>query len=305
MGSRGKASSIQESRLSFEDLPSTIGRSKRKQLRRNLRFPLYLQFGYRASVPSSQYHPCPEPSLYSKRTIFVDVKEHPSDRKIRSTLLHEMCHAAAGERAKVLVHGYKFRAQIEKLRRQKAPITIDSPETGGLKILAGVVPKRFPLSRAMMEKAEKRRAAKLERSFRAHVEMPVETIGRGEILNHFHDVATIDGLTRREPLRAVGSEYGITDVEGKATSQWAARIIAEACRAHRRHRRFFLESEMASALLNARAGDQAKLLDPYRKLGNGRAGALQARIEAQWNAARATLARAAESEAPTGKNCAE
>jgi hypothetical protein len=304
MGSRGKASSIPESRLSFEDLPSTIGKSKRKQLRRNLRFPLYLQFGYQASVPSSQYHPCPEPSLYSKRTIFVDVKEHPSDRKIRSTLLHEMCHAAAGERAKVLVHGYKFRAQIEKLRRQKVPITIDCPETGGLKILAGVVPKRFPLSRAMMEKAEKR-GAKLERSFRAHPEMPVETIGRGDILNHFHDVATIDGLTWREALRAAGSEYGIIDVEGKATSQWAASVIAKARKAYRRWRRDFLEYKMASAMVNCWEGDQAPLLELYRKLGKAKAKALQTRIEAQWNAVRATLARAPESEAPTGKNCAE
>lgn len=30
--------------------------------------------------------------LYRKATIFVDVKKHPTDQEIRSTLLHEMCH---------------------------------------------------------------------------------------------------------------------------------------------------------------------------------------------------------------------
>ena len=62
MGSRGKASSIQESRLSLADSPSTIGKSKRKQFRRSLGLPLYLPFGYRASTPSSHNHPSPEPN---------------------------------------------------------------------------------------------------------------------------------------------------------------------------------------------------------------------------------------------------
>jgi hypothetical protein len=241
--------------------------------------------------------------LYSEGTISVDVKKHRSDRDIRSTVLHEMCHAAAAEGKRY--HGYKFWAQIEHLLREKAPITVDSPETGGLKILAGVIPKRFPLSRAMMQKAEKRRAAKVERSFRAHPEMPVEIIGRGEILNYFHDVATNDGLTWREALRAAGSDYGIIDVEGKATRQWAASVIAKARKAYRRWRRDFLESKMASALAKSVTGDQAPLLELYRKLGKAKAEALQTRIEAQWNAARVTRARAAESEAPTGKNCVE
>jgi hypothetical protein len=39
--------------------------------------------------------------------ITLDIRKHKNDREIRSTLLHEIAHAAAGERASE-VHGSKF-----------------------------------------------------------------------------------------------------------------------------------------------------------------------------------------------------
>jgi hypothetical protein len=61
-----------------------------------------------------------------EREIRIDVR-HQSDREIRSTMLHEMAHLAANATAGH-DHGSKFWAQIERLLRQKAPITIGFPE---------------------------------------------------------------------------------------------------------------------------------------------------------------------------------
>jgi hypothetical protein len=106
-------------------------------------------------------------------------------------------------------------------------------------------------------------------------------------------------------LRAIGTECGLIDVGGNSTSEWAAGVIAQTRKAYHRQRRDFLEGEMVSAMVNCWEGDQAPLLELYRKLGKAKAEALQTRIEAQWKAARATRDRAVESEAPAGKNCAE
>ena len=34
--------------------------------------------------------------VYKHREIRIDIERHENDREIRSTLLHEMCHVAAG-----------------------------------------------------------------------------------------------------------------------------------------------------------------------------------------------------------------
>jgi hypothetical protein len=135
--------------------------------------------------------------------------------------------------------------------------------------------------------------------------LPWHEVSDEEILGKFEDAAAVDGLNWRDSLWQVGRRYGLIDVGGEPASKSAARVIAKARKAYRRWRRDFLEDKMASALSESGTGNQAPLLELYRKLGKAKAEALQTRIEAQWNAARATLARAAESEAPTGKNCVE
>jgi SprT-like family protein len=203
----------------------------------------------------------------AKREIALDALKHGSDREIRSNVLHEMCHAAAHpERTG---HSYKFYTQLEHILGQKAPVTIGSPETPGLKILAGAVPRRFPLARAMMEKAEKRREAELERWTKAHPDGATEIVTRQEILRDFADAAA-EGLNWRKSLWAVGAERGLIDVGGKPKSKWSERVIAEARKAHRRARRDFVE---------------------------------RARISAKFEAARATPSETAESERPAGENC--
>jgi|ERR1700678_2560676 SprT-like family len=81
---------------------------------------------------------------WKRKVITIDVERHKSDREVRSTLLHEMAHAAASIRGS-RGHDPKFFAQLEKLLRLRAPIAIDTPEAGGVRILANLVPSRFPL----------------------------------------------------------------------------------------------------------------------------------------------------------------
>jgi len=66
-----------------------------------------------------------------QREIRIDIDRHDgNDREIRSTLLHEMCHVAAGPH-----HNSRFFLEIERLLRQKAPITLSFSETDGLQIV--------------------------------------------------------------------------------------------------------------------------------------------------------------------------
>ena len=60
-----------------------------------------------------------------KKQLIVDTDHITSDAEIRSTLLHEMAHAAAPGRE---THGYKFWEQIERLLQKGAPITLGFPE---------------------------------------------------------------------------------------------------------------------------------------------------------------------------------
>jgi len=97
---------------------------------------------------------------WEHREILIDIDSHSTDREIRDTLLHELCHLAT---ARKRGHGSAFWAEVEKLLRQKAPITAGCPEAPGLKILKDVVPTRFPLARRLMQKAERKRARDVEK----------------------------------------------------------------------------------------------------------------------------------------------
>ena len=65
--------------------------------------------------------------VHRDRKIRIDVAGHPSDVRVRHTLLHEMAHAAAGP-SRVAAHGYKFWGQVEHLLRKRAPFAVDWTE---------------------------------------------------------------------------------------------------------------------------------------------------------------------------------
>jgi hypothetical protein len=93
--------------------------------------------------------------------ITIDVEAHHTDREVRSTVLHEMAHAAAG-RCRI-AQGYKFWAEIEGLLRMGVPIDVTNSEAPGLRILAGAVPRRFPLAQLAVESIERARVKELEK----------------------------------------------------------------------------------------------------------------------------------------------
>ena len=62
---------------------------------------------------------------YRKRIIEIDTGQHDSERHIRATLLHEMVHAATRSG-----HDVRFFAQMERLLRRGALVTIETGDAG-------------------------------------------------------------------------------------------------------------------------------------------------------------------------------
>lgn len=173
------------------------------------------------------------------RHIHIDVEAHRTDREVRSTVLHEMAHAAAG-RCRI-AHGYKFWSEVERLLKMSAPIDVTNSEAPGLRILAGAVPKRFPLARLAVERLERARIKELEKQTFEDVEEITDAV----IIERFEEAAMT--LYRKEPTEswrtarwAVGLEYGLLDVGGKPRNSWAARVIAEGKRAFMAKCRFWI-----------------------------------------------------------------
>lgn len=173
------------------------------------------------------------------REIHIDVEAHRTDREVRSTLLHEMAHGAAG-RCRI-AHGYKFWAEVEGLLKKGAPIDVTNSEAPGLRILAGAVPKRFPLARLAVERIERARVKELEKQTFDDVEEITDAV----IVERFEEAAMV--LHKKELAESwrtarwtVGLEYGLLDVGGKPRNAWAARVIAEGKRAFMAKRRFWI-----------------------------------------------------------------
>ena len=76
-----------------------------------------------------------------RQSICIDIDRHKTDNQTRSTLLHEMAHAAS---TTGLAHGYQFWAQIEHLLRQQAPINVSFSEAPGVGNVVDAIPKRCP-----------------------------------------------------------------------------------------------------------------------------------------------------------------
>jgi hypothetical protein len=184
-----------------------------------------------------------------RRTIWINVQAHASDREVRSTVLHEMAHAATKSRG----HDIRFFAQVEKLLQRGAPIGVGAPEAGRAQILKDIVPARFPLLKRRMERAEAQRSRELER-WVERKKIPSEELTDDGIIREFEDAAS-DGLSWKKALLAIGPMYGLTDESGRPTHRLARCLLATARKAHARARRDTLR--MPRAENRTKASDEA------------------------------------------------
>lgn len=177
------------------------------------------------------------PCDWARKVIKIDVDQHKSDREVRSTLLHEMAHAAAfirGSRG----HDFKLFAEVEDLLRLRAPIAIDTPEAGSIRILSDLVPSRFPLLKRKIDRLQTRRDRALNRLI-AERNLPVRTVTDDDILGEFEQAAT--ELTWKQAVIVVGIYNGLADETGRPSTRRSRRLLNEAKRRHARSRRNYLQ----------------------------------------------------------------
>lgn len=175
-----------------------------------------------------------------KRTILIVVKGR-SDRAIRSTVLHEMCHVAAPTLKQQEYHGYSFWKQVEMLLRKHAPITIKNAEAPHVSLLGGSIPARFPLSRKLVERLERRRQRRVVQMLKGTTSSGI-VISNRNIIEEFGGAEAAESPWQRARL-LLGHEYGLLDVGGKPKNRWAARIIEQGRKVHAKARREYLFDE--------------------------------------------------------------
>jgi hypothetical protein len=178
---------------------------------------------------------------WKRKVITIDVEQHKSDLEVRSTLLHEMAHAAASIRGS-RGHDPKFFAQLEKLLQLRAPIAIDTPEAGSVRILARLIPSRFPLLKQKIDLAEARRSKDIEK-YTAEHNLHTQLITDDDILREFEDSAA--ELTWRKAVIVVGLGNGMVDETGRPLTRWSRRLLEKAKRKHAQARRDHLQYEKA------------------------------------------------------------
>jgi hypothetical protein len=186
-----------------------------------------------------------------RKVITIDVEQHKSDREVRSTLLHEMAHAAASIRGS-RGHDLKFFAQLEKLLRLRAPIAIETQEAGSTRILANLVPSRFPLLKGRIDQLETRRSEPLEKFIAEH-KVHTTLITDDDILGEFEDAAT--ELTWKQAVITIGLENGLVDETGRPLTRRSRRLLHKAKRRHARARRDYLQNRKAELDLIRHAVD--------------------------------------------------
>jgi len=177
----------------------------------------------------------------TQKVITIDVERHKSDREVRSTVLHEMAHAAADIRGS-RGHDSRFFAEVEKLLYLGAPIAIDIPEAGGVRMLANLVPSRFPLLKRKIDRLEARRSSAIEKLI-VERNLQARLITDDDILGDFEEAAM--ELTWRKAVIAVGLENGLVDETGRPLTRWSRRVLDKAKSRHARARRNYLQLRKA------------------------------------------------------------
>src|SRR5262249_26676054 len=186
-----------------------------------------------------------------QRLVIVDVARHHSDKAVRDTLLHEMCHVAAGPRK--LGHGSGFFKQLERLLRQKAPVSIGFPEAGGRTLTTvGQIPKQFRLCRRAMKAAIDTHQAWIENEIKSRkLEESTWEETKANILRSFEAAAFVQGSTWKGGLWAIGRDYELLDIDENPLSAYQELIMA-ARKAYRRARRDFHEEKRFRAAFEER-----------------------------------------------------
>ena len=165
-----------------------------------------------------------------QRLIELDLRRHPSDRELRATVLHEMCHAVAGPASKG--HDSLFFAQLEYLLSEQAPISVGFPENPEGRTLAAI-PAKFALCRRLFEPVYEGRRRKLERVLSGLGGEPHNT-SKDEIAERFSQAGCND-LNWREALLVIGKEYGFLDIDGRPFPEFE-RLLPSFQKAHRQGR---------------------------------------------------------------------
>lgn len=172
--------------------------------------------------------------FFKEKRIKLNLREHTTDATVRSTLLHEMAHLAVGK----VGHNSLFFLQMERLLRQKAPITVGFPENQN-RINLDSVPGRFALCR----RALARPYARKRRSIEAYVKrrgVRSFDLKPKHIEREYEDAASLQDLTWKVVLANLEREYGVLDIDGKVL-KWAKPYVEAGHRGFRRGRRWYLQ----------------------------------------------------------------
>ena len=145
--------------------------------------------------------------VYAEKLLIVDVSNHATLYDLRTTLLHEMAHAAAGSCSRGR-HDSLFFAQLEFLLERGARLKMGLPETGNLPNLDSV-PDRFPLARKALTRAYLQAQRQL-----VQADIPEFTVDNEYLCSQFEDAGR-SGATWLEALRAIGRAYGLVDIDDK------------------------------------------------------------------------------------------
>jgi len=161
--------------------------------------------------------------------IIVDRARHSTQYELRSTLLHEMAHAAAGVRSRG--HDSKFFEQLERLLECRVRMSMGLPETGNLPSLTAV-PSRFPRCRRVLAKAYARQQTEIIEMTKGQEPFDIDD----EYLSDEFYEAGMQGLTWRQALAYLGRTYVLTDIDGHLmeTNEASVRLYKHAHREGRK-----------------------------------------------------------------------
>jgi len=150
---------------------------------------------------------------YEENRIEINVKVMKSDKGVRSTLLHEMCHLKAGnESGRNGCHDSMFFAQVETLLRKNAPIEVGTPEnpndSGPL-----AIPAQYRLCRAAMKKESRRKQSELQKRIKKG-EISNFVDGLKLILERFELLpCDIPDATWKDAVILIGKECHFLDID--------------------------------------------------------------------------------------------
>jgi hypothetical protein len=168
--------------------------------------------------------------LRRRRQIIIDIDQHQSDRQIRSTLLHEMAHVAAGPGTG---HDSAFFEQLERLLHMRAPIRPAFPENQRRPLLESI-PKRFRLCRRALAPLYNRRQRQIKKEFASASEESLEDVFLERV-----EEAALHGATWKSAVILAGTELGMLDIDDHLLP-WARRYAKPARQAYRQGRQVYL-----------------------------------------------------------------